>query len=287
MGRGTGQQAQAAFAGAIAGLLRESRRRQGLTQAQVAARTGGLVSKAALANYETGHRSLRVDIFWVIAKALGEDAGALLAGAERGSGYGSAAEGTAPITVDIASMQESTDERLAPVRRWFALRLQTGANRLPIRTVTLDHGALSALSSLMQMTPSECRRLLQSVSRGARSVATEGGGASIAHERPLPRSGSETSGPFGVTGPAGAADADALPELASSGTALPDSSIPTALPQPISPVGMPHLTPADDMTKPLASVGMVSVGMASAGMPSEMFGSIGIQPSSTPQTAVG
>jgi transcriptional regulator with XRE-family HTH domain len=173
MARAAGQQAQLAFAGAIAGLLRESRRRQGLTQAQVAARTGGLVSKAALANYETGHRSLRIDIFWVIAKALGEDAGALLAGAERGSGYGMADEAAAPIVVDVVSMQQNTDERLAPVRRWFALRLQPSSSRLPIRTVTLDHGALSALAALMRVTPAECRRLLQSVSRAVAPDAAE------------------------------------------------------------------------------------------------------------------
>lgn len=162
MAQGSGQRAQAAFAGVIAGLLRESRRRQGLTQAEVAARTGGLVSKAALANYETGHRSLRVDVFWVIARALGEDPGALLIGAERSSGYGSAAD-AAPITVNVDAVQNGIDPRLAPVRRWFALRLQSGGGRLPVRTVTLDHGALSALSALMGVSAGECRRLLQSV----------------------------------------------------------------------------------------------------------------------------
>ena len=69
---------QQAFAAAVCRVMRESRRRQKLTQAEVAQRTGGLVSKAALANYETGHRSLRVDVLWVIAGALGEDLGALL-----------------------------------------------------------------------------------------------------------------------------------------------------------------------------------------------------------------
>src|SRR5664279_1732444 len=71
------------FAAAVCRVLRESRRRQKLTQAEVAQRTGGLVSKAALANYETGHRSLRVDVLWVIAGALGEDLGTLLTAAER------------------------------------------------------------------------------------------------------------------------------------------------------------------------------------------------------------
>ena len=75
---------QQAFAAAVCRVMRESRRRQKLTQAEVAQRTGGLVSKAALANYETGHRSLRVDVLWVIAGALGEDLGTLLCAAERG-----------------------------------------------------------------------------------------------------------------------------------------------------------------------------------------------------------
>lgn len=164
MAYGSSQQAQAAFASVIAGLLRESRHRQGLTQADVAARTGGLVSKAALANYETGHRSLRVDVFWVIARALGEDPGALLLDAERGSGYGSAVD-AAPITVDVEAVLTSGDPRLAPVRRWFALRLQSGSARLPVRTVTLDHGALSALSALMGVSAAECRRLLESATQ--------------------------------------------------------------------------------------------------------------------------
>jgi transcriptional regulator with XRE-family HTH domain len=170
--RGTDHQAQVAFAGVVASLLRESRRRQGLTQAELAARTGGLISKAALANYETGHRSLRVDVFWVLAKALGEDPGSVLAGAERGSGYG-AEDDAAPITVDIATMRENTDERLAPVRRWFALRLQGGSHHVPIRTVTLDHGAVSALSALMGVTPGECRRLLMRVASPVANESTD------------------------------------------------------------------------------------------------------------------
>ena len=162
MARRAGQQEPAAFASVVASLLRQSRRRQGLTQAEVAQRTAGLVSKAALANYETGHRSLRVDVFWVIARALGEDPGALLAGAERSSGYGVDAD-AAPITVDVEAVLENSDARLAPVRRWFALRLQRGGARLSVRTVTLDHGAVSALAALMGISPAECRRLLQGV----------------------------------------------------------------------------------------------------------------------------
>src|SRR6476660_4732572 len=79
---------QQAFAAAVCRVMRESRRRQKLTQAEVAQRTGGLVSKAALAKYETGHRSLRVDVAEVMATA---------------------------------------DPRLAPVKRWFELRTHGGS----------------------------------------------------------------------------------------------------------------------------------------------------------------
>lgn len=150
---------QSAFATAVAALLRQSRKAQRLTQTDVAQRTGGAISKAALANYETGHRSLRVDVFWAIAKALGEDPGAILAAAERASGYGAAAD-EGPVTVDVHAIETSSDARLAPVRRWFAMRLQAGGARLAVRTLTLDPGALAALAELMGMPTAECRRIL-------------------------------------------------------------------------------------------------------------------------------
>src|SRR3978361_1655976 len=134
------------FAAAICRLLRDSRRRQKLTQAQVAARTGGLISKAALANYETGHRSLRVDVLWVIAKALGENIGNLVASAERGIGHRQDADGNSPITIDIDEIRENRDERLSSVRRW--IELQQGS-RPATGVMTLDSGAISALSALM------------------------------------------------------------------------------------------------------------------------------------------
>lgn len=154
---------QLAFAAAIALQLRQSRRRQRLTQSAVSERTGGAVSKAALANYEAGHRSLRIDVFWALAKALGEDPAAMISAAERASGYGAAID-EGPVTVDVAAIEASDDERLAPVRRWFAMRMQTATGRLAISTLTLDHGALSALAALMNVTVTECRQLLADTS---------------------------------------------------------------------------------------------------------------------------
>lgn len=150
---------QAGFAAALCAQLRESRRRQGLTQAQVAARTGGQVSKAALANYETGHRSLRIDVFWVISRALGEDCGKLIAGAERSIVPMSSLRGRSAISVRVADVLATTDESLAPVRRWFSIRHPEGA--IADVTESLGEGALRALSNLTGMTVAECRdRLL-------------------------------------------------------------------------------------------------------------------------------
>lgn len=144
---------QQAFAAAVCRVLRESRRRQKLTQAEVAQRTGGLVSKAALANYETGHRSLRVDVLWVIAHALGEDLGTLLTAAERGAAIRPSIAGTGPITVDVDELMASDDPRLAPVRRWFELRGSAS-------TVVLDDAALAALAAVMGVSPADCRTIL-------------------------------------------------------------------------------------------------------------------------------
>lgn len=151
--------AQAAFSAALCAQLRESRRRLGLTQAQLSARTGGLVSKAALANYETGHRSLRIDIFWVLTRALGEDGGTLLTAAERAAGFHGDPDRPAPITVDVAGVAATVDPRLGPVRRWFDIRYP---HNRPT-TETLDDSAIRALSALMDVTPAECRHLLLSV----------------------------------------------------------------------------------------------------------------------------
>ena len=92
-------------------------------------------------------------------EGIGEDPGGILAAAERASGFGTdAAEG--PITVDVEAIRDSVDPRLAPVRRWFGMRLQAGGARLAVRTITLDFGALAALAELMGVSAVECRRIL-------------------------------------------------------------------------------------------------------------------------------
>ena len=160
---------QQAFAAAVCRVMRESRRRQKLTQAEVAQRTGGLVSKAALANYETGHRSLRVDVLWVIAGALGEDLGKLLTAAERGVALLPTAGASGSITLDIAEVMAATDPRLAPVKRWFELRTNSASSAM-----TLDDGAIAALASLMSVSALECRRILISTIRGVRHTPAPG-----------------------------------------------------------------------------------------------------------------
>ncbi len=161
---------QQAFAAAVCRVMRESRRRQKLTQAEVAQRTNGLVSKAALANYETGHRSLRVDVLWVIAGALGEDLGALLSAAERNVATRPSPYGSGSITVDVHEVMASPDPRLGVVKRWFELRATSAT------TTTLDDGAIAALAALMNVRPEECRRLLLAARRGSRPQAAAANG---------------------------------------------------------------------------------------------------------------
>ena len=142
---------QRSFAAAVSRVLRESRHRQNLTQAELARRTGGLVSKAALANYETGHRSIRVDVLWIIAGALGENVGDLMIAAHRDVMLAPTAS-TESITVDTTDLFTRNDPMLAPVRRWSELR--------PSGQMTLDQQAITALASLMNVSEPECRRIL-------------------------------------------------------------------------------------------------------------------------------
>lgn len=161
---------QDAFASSLTALLRQARKRQGLTQTELASRTGGMVSKPALANYETGHRSLRIETFWAIARALGENPGELINAAASASGRSSIGE-IAPIAVDVAAVQASDDPRLEKVRRWFALRapqesMGRGSGKRA-NVIVLDEAAITALAALMSVTPHECRGMLLGVGHTA------------------------------------------------------------------------------------------------------------------------
>ena len=147
---------QAAFLTALCAELRESRRRQGLTQADLAARTGGMVTKAALANYETGHRSLRVEVFWALARALEESCGDLIARAERHANLRHDTGLPSAIVINLHRIVASTDPRLDGVKRWFELRYRSSRPR----TERLDGVAIKALAALMGTEPDECRAVL-------------------------------------------------------------------------------------------------------------------------------
>jgi transcriptional regulator with XRE-family HTH domain len=151
---------QVRFARVVTEKLRESRRRQKLTQADVAKRTSGLVSKAALANYETGHRSLRIDVLWVIARALGEDLGHLLSSVESEVAGTRTEESPSSIGVRLSYLNNSSDPRLEPVRRWWELRSASAADLADDSVVNLDSDALRALADLMQVSVSDVRGIL-------------------------------------------------------------------------------------------------------------------------------
>ena len=149
---------QQSFAAAVGRVIRESRRRQKLTQAELAHRTGGLVTKAALANYETNHRSLRIDVVWVLAGALGENLGALMTTAQT---YVPLAPtpSTETIIVDVPDLLSRNDPQLAGARRWFEMQRDS--------QLTLNHDAITALARLMDVSEPECRRILERSSLGS------------------------------------------------------------------------------------------------------------------------
>ena len=154
-----------AFVCAIRRQLRESRLRQKLTLAEVCRRTGGAVRPSSLASYESGRRSLRIDVVWVITQALGEDLAGLLRAAEQVARQPSGTTRDESLGVDIDRVLSSRDPRLAQVRRWFELQ-GTG----PRQVVTLDTDAILALASLMGVPVNECRLVLYSTVHGVEQL---------------------------------------------------------------------------------------------------------------------
>lgn len=151
------------FVCAIRRQLRESRLRQKpkLTMAEVCRRTGGAVRPSSLASYESGRRSLRIDVVWAITRALGEDLAAVLRAAEQIARQPSGTTRAESLSIDIDRLLYSRDPRLAPVQRWFELQC-TG----PRQVITLDTGAILALASLMGVPLYECRLVLYSTVHG-------------------------------------------------------------------------------------------------------------------------
>lgn len=125
-----------------------------MTIRDVAAAMGGIASKGAISSYECGQRSLRIDVFVALARALHEDPARLLAAAEAQAAP-PAGMATAPLTVDVAAVVNGTDPVLAPVRRWFALRAPGGQG-----SITLNAPALAALAELTGLPAGACRALL-------------------------------------------------------------------------------------------------------------------------------
>ncbi len=146
---------QRQFAASICRAIRESRRRQKLTQAELAARTGGLISKASLANYETGHRSLRIDVVWVIAVALGEDLETIVQRANRSiqseSGEEIDYEPALGIVLDLRALKRSDDPDLKRVVSWYKL-LADEEGLMQREELSLKPKAVTALALYMRRT---------------------------------------------------------------------------------------------------------------------------------------
>lgn len=149
---------QKRFAAATAKKLAAIRKSKRLTQAQVAARTNGAVSKASLANYETGHRSLRIDVVWIIICALGEDIGAIMQQVQREVlGYTPQTTSLAGVTLSVPAIVQDANPRLDSLRLW--LRAHQSGN--PSSTIQLDGEALRHLATIMRMSVDDALTLLR------------------------------------------------------------------------------------------------------------------------------
>lgn len=138
------------FATSMRTVLRTARKERGWTQAELATRTGGAVTKAALAGYEIGHRSLRLATFWILAQALGFSCAELTARAER------TMQGRGPhLRIRVQAVLHTSGPELQPVRTWLRSRYPQGAAALSVEP--LPDGAVTALANLMGVTADACR----------------------------------------------------------------------------------------------------------------------------------
>lgn len=141
------------FSDALLGGVRKARNILGWTQADLAQRTHGVISTAALAGYESGHRRLRINVAWTLAAALGLDLSTLIGRAEH-----TASEGGVWMQLTVWHLLHTTDHDLAPVRRWLQ-----AAHPEPVGLATktaLTNDAITALATLMRITNTECRQRL-------------------------------------------------------------------------------------------------------------------------------
>src|SRR5690606_4365839 len=139
-----------------------------------------------LANYETGHRSLRIEVLWILTRALNEDLGELLFTAEQSLSLH--LDQQAPsVLIDPEVVRASEDPRLAPVRRWVELRQSSLPGGISPGPMVLDAAAIEALASLMELTPQDCVAVLQSLA--GRNTGVPGQGRPARHADDVTGSG--------------------------------------------------------------------------------------------------
>lgn len=142
------------FSAALVDEIRDARKGRGWTQAQLAERTGGSVSKASLTGYETGRRALRVSVAWVLARALDTDLSVLIGRPEHALGSGGPG-----VTLKVRQALDSTTSEMATVRTWLSTIYSPDVDFSTRMQVTDD--ALRALAVLMGVSTCQCLQHLQ------------------------------------------------------------------------------------------------------------------------------
>lgn len=143
------------YADNVAALLGALRRQRQLTQAQLAAMTGGKVSQKALANYEISHRPLRIHVLESILEALGEDTREFLLLAEL---VGSSAHNVTSIRIE--SLLINGDPEFEKLRRWW-ITGHPEATRPSDEVIYLNKDILTTLATLLGLTVEELVLLLK------------------------------------------------------------------------------------------------------------------------------
>lgn len=123
--------------------LRIARQRLGWTRPGLGIRLSGTPSASTIASYETGSRRISAQRFLEICTVLDVQADRILRRAIRAC----AAPDPDSVTVDLAAVATTSDERLQGLRRWAALSLCKSDGKGQVRA--LDRDTIVILADLV------------------------------------------------------------------------------------------------------------------------------------------
>jgi hypothetical protein len=127
--------------------------------------TGGVVSASAIASYEDGYRSIKIDVLDALCVALGRSVRAVVGEAERRvEAFRKSQEVTrfdgGAVVVRLSTLARCTRPELQPLQRWA--RASVSSSRTG--EVLLGWGGVAALAEIAGVDPDECAEILLTLS---------------------------------------------------------------------------------------------------------------------------